>query len=221
MGSRPLLSTRASTILNLLVDEYVRAATPVPSEGIARSPALKGRPATVCSTKSQVTEECYISRPLISVGGVPSDHGYRNYVESLEHPTELPRRIRWRACIWLEGAEPDASVEARRCAAALSQKTVNLANVTEPRSTFPILKRMQLVFLQESVALAVVIVVETRLRKPLLPPEDTVSQQRLDQADERVNYSAADLNHEQVKSRGLGLSTPEQRVLHDSLKMTQ
>ena len=59
-----MLSTRASTILNLLVDEYVWAATPVPSKGIVRGPALKGSPETVRSAKSQVTEECYISRSL-------------------------------------------------------------------------------------------------------------------------------------------------------------
>ena len=75
-----MLTDRASTILNLLVDEYVQTATPVASDGIARSPALRVSPATVRSTMSHLTEEGYISRPHVSAGGVPSDLGYRHYV---------------------------------------------------------------------------------------------------------------------------------------------
>ena len=93
-GAQPMLNDRASTILNLLADEYVQTATPVASDGIARSPALRVSPATVRSAMSQLTEEGYISRPHVSAGGVPSDRGYRHYVESLDKWPELPARLR-------------------------------------------------------------------------------------------------------------------------------
>ena len=187
MGAMPMLSNRASTILNLLVDEYMQTATPVASDGIARSPALRVSPATVRSAMSQLTEEGYISRPHVSAGGIPSDLGYRHFVESLGEPPELPGRLRRRVDRWLGKSEPDAGVWARRCAAALSQLTANLAIVTEPRSASPRLKRLQLVFLQESVALLVIVLGETRLLKRLLPLEDPVNQQRLDRAAGRLN----------------------------------
>ena len=186
-----MLSHRTSTILNLLVDEYVQTATPVASDGIARSPALRVSPATVRSAMSQLTEEGYISRPHVSAGGIPSDLGYRHYVESLGRPPELPGSLRKRVDLWLGQAEPDAGVWARRCAAALSQLTANLAIVTEPRSSSPRLKRLQLVFLQDSVALLVIVLGETRLLKRLLPLEYPASQQQLDQAAARLNESAA------------------------------
>ncbi len=216
-----MLTSRASTILNLLVDEYVQTATPVASDGIARSPALRVSPATVRNAMSQLTEEGYISRPHVSAGGVPSDLGYRHYVESLDKWPELSVRLRRRVDRWLDDAEPDAAVWARRCAAALSQITANLAIVTEPRSTSPRLKRLQLVFLQESIALLVIVLGETRLLKRLLPLDDSVSQQQLDVVAEHLNSSLAGLNHRQIKSLQLCLSNLEQRVLNDSLEMMQ
>lgn len=218
-GAMPMLSHRTSTILNLLVDEYVQTATPVASDGIARSPALRVSPATVRSAMSQLTEEGYISRPHVSAGGIPSDLGYRHYVESLGRPPELPGSLRKRVDLWLGQAEPDAGVWARRCAAALSQLTANLAIVTEPRSSSPRLKRLQLVFLQDSVALLVIVLGETRLLKRLLPLEDPASQQQLDQAAARLNESMAGLNRQQIQSRRLELDPLEQRVRGDSLDM--
>lgn len=218
-GAMPMLSNRTSTILNLLVNEYVQTATPVASDGIARSPALRVSPATVRSAMSQLTEGGYISRPHVSAGGIPSDLGYRHFVESLGETPELSDGLRRRVDRWLEQAEPDAAIWAGRCAAALSRLTANLAIVTEPRSASPRLKRLQLVFLQECVALLVIVLGETRLLKRLLPMDDPVSQRRLDRAAGRLNESLAGLNRRQIQSRRLELDDLERRVRRDSVEM--
>ena len=216
-----MLSNRTSTILNLLVDEYVQTAVPVASDGIARSPRLRVSPATVRSAMSRLTEAGYISRPHISAGGVPSDLGYRHYVESIVEPASLPMRLKERVDRWLGEAEPDVEVWTRRCAAALSQLTANLAIVTQPRSRSPRLKRLQLVFLQESIALLVIVLGEARLLKRLLPLDDSVSQERLDRASQHLNKMFAGLNRQQIESRRLELDSLEQRVRIDSLDMMQ
>ena len=216
-----MLSCRASTILKLLVDEYVQTAAPVASDGIARSPALRVSPATVRSAMSQLTEEGYISRPHVSAGGVPSDLGYRHYVESLDQPPSLPARLRLRLDRWLAPPEPDAEVWTRRCAAALSQLTANLAIVTQPRSPSPRLKRLQLVFLHEYIALLVIVLGETRLLKRLLSLDDPVNQQRLDRAAERLNQSLSGLNRRQIQERALEMNPLERRVRQDSLELMQ
>ena len=214
-----MLSQRTSTILNLLIDEYVETATPVASDGIARSPALRVSPATVRSAMSQLTEAGYISRPHVSAGGVPSDMGYRHYVESIGQPPELSGSVRRRVDRFLNDAEPDAGVWARRCAVALSQLTANLTIVTEPRSASPRLKRLQLVFLQDSLALLVIVLGETRVLKRLLQLDDSVSQQKLDLATGRLNDSLAGLNRQQIQTRKVELDTLEDQVRHDSVDM--
>ena len=214
-----MLSYRTSTILNLLVNEYVQTAAPVASDGIARSPDLRVSPATVRNAMSHLTEAGYISRPHVSAGGVPSDLGYRHHVESLGEPRPLPSKLRQRVDKWLGDAEPDVEVWSRRCAAALSQLTANLAIVTQPRSPSPRLKRLQLVFLQESIALLVIVLGETRLLKRLLSLDGPASQQRLDEAAGRLNESLAGLSRRQIEGQRVELDPLEQRVRQDSLEM--
>ena len=214
-----MLSYRTSTILNLLIDEYVQTAAPVASDGIARSPGLRVSPATVRSAMSQLTGAGYISRPHVSAGGVPLDLGYRHYVESLGEPPPLPNRLRQRVDRWLGEAEPDVEVWARRCAAALSQLTANMVIVTQPRSPLPRLKRLQLVFLQESVALLVIVLGETRLLKRMLSLDDPASQNRLDEAAGRLNQSLAGLSRPQIEARKVELDPLERRVRQDSLEL--
>ena len=214
-----MLSYRTSTILNLLIDEYVQTAAPVASDGIARSPVLQVSPATVRSAMSQLTEAGYISRPHVSAGGVPSDLGYRHYVESLGEPPPLPNRLRQSVDRCLGEAERDVEVWARRCATALSQLTANLVIVTQPRSPLPCLKRVQLVFLQESIALLVIVLGETRLLKRLLSLDDPASQNRLDEAAGRLNQSLAGLSRPQIEARKVELGPLERRVRQDSLEL--
>ena len=216
-----MLSHRTSTILNLLVDEYVQTATPVASDGIARSPALRVSPATVRNVMSKLTEEGYISRPHVSAGGIPSDLGYRHYVESLGDTPVLSAPLRRRMDDWLGQPDPDFDAWARRCAAALSQLTANLAIVTEPRSSSPRLKRLQLVFLQECIALLVIVLGETRVLKRLLSLDHPVSQRELDGAAARLNELMAGLNRQQMQSRWPELDTLEQDVCRDVLEMMQ
>ena len=214
-----MLSNRTSTILNLLVDEYVQTAAPVASDGIARSPRLRVSPATVRSAMSRLTEGGYISRPHISAGGVPSDLGYRHYVESLDEQPSLPANVRRRMDQWLGNAEPDVEMWTRQCAAALSRLTANLAIVSQPRASSPRLKRLQLVFLHESVALLVLVLGETRLLKRLLSLRDPVTQERLDRAAEHLNGVMAGLSRQQIQGQGIEMDTLERRVRQDSLNL--
>jgi heat-inducible transcriptional repressor len=148
--------------------------------------------------------------------------GYRHYVESIIEPAALPIHLRQRVDRWLGEAESDIEVWTRRCAAALSQLTANLAIVTQPRSSCsPRLKRLQLVFLQESIALLVIVLGEARLLKRLLPLDDSVNQERLDRASQHLNDTLAGLNRQQIESRLLELDSLEQRVRLDSLDMMQ
>lgn len=214
-----MLTPRASTILNLLVSKYVQTATPVASDDIARKPALQVSPATVRNAMSQLTEEGYISRPHISAGGVPSDLGYRHFVESLPEPPALPGRLRRQVDRSLEDAESEVGLWTSRCAQALSLLTANMTIVTEPRARLPRLKRIQLVFMHETAALLVVVLGGTRLLKRLLPLEESIDQGRLDQAAGRLNELMAGRNLREIGAAAAELSELERRVRRDSIEL--
>ena len=85
-----MLSTKTASVLNILVNQYVQTAIPVASDDIARLSPTKVSSSTVRNAMSQLAEEGYISRPHVSAGGIPSDLGYRHYLESIEEVPELP-----------------------------------------------------------------------------------------------------------------------------------
>jgi len=214
-----MLSERAATVLNVLVDEYLRSATPVASDEIARSISQKISSATVRNTMAQLTEDGYISRPHVSSGGVPSDLGYRHYVESLPETPRLPTELQESVDRDLAETEPDIGAWSKRCAAILSGLTENLAIVTAPRAQFPRLKRIQLVFLQESTALLVLVLEEARLLRKIIPFRNRVNQVQLDQAASRLNESLGGLDSSQIQSNRLELNPLEEQVKAGSVSL--
>ncbi len=214
-----MLTERASTVLNVLVSEYLQSATPVASDDIARSLDHRISPATIRNTMSQLTEDGYISRPHVSSGGVPSDLGYRYYVESLPDIPQLPTELRESVDRDLARTEPDIGAWSQRCAGILSGLTDNLAIVSAPRAESPRLKRIQLVFLQASTVLLVVVLEEARLLRRLLPFDQRVDQIQLDLAASRLNESLGGLNRSQMQSNRLELSSVEEQVKDGSLSL--
>lgn len=214
-----MLSERAATVLNVLVDEYLQSATPVASDEIVRNLDQKISSATIRNTMAQLTENGYISRPHVSSGGVPSDLGYRYYVESLPEAPQLPMDLRERVDRDLAQTEPDIGAWSKRCAAILSRLTENLAIVTAPRAQFPRLKRIQLVFLQESTALLVLVLEEARLLRKILPFGNKVDQVQLDLAASRLNDSLGGLNRSQMQSNRLELNSLEEQVKEGSVSL--
>ena len=141
-----MLTERAATVLNALVGEYLQTATPIAPDEITRSLDQKLIFASARNTMARITEEGYISLPHVSSGGVPSDLGYRFYVESLPEPPQLSTKIRESVDRDVAQTEPAVGTWSKRCAAILSSLKENLAIVTAPRARFPRLRRIHLVF---------------------------------------------------------------------------
>ena len=216
-----MLSDRAKTVLNILVDQYVNTAAPVASEDIARLSSTKVSSATVRSTMSELTEEGYISRPHVSAGAVPSDRGYRCYVESLKELPELPSGLRQHVDQRLGQAKPQVDAWSQQCASILSRITANLAIVTVPRAAPPRLKHIHLVYIQEFLALLVIVLQEARLLRRLLPMEESVDQDLLDRAANKLNGHLGGLSHGEIESNHIELTPLEERVKQNSVALLQ
>ena len=89
-----MVSERTATVLKALVEEYIDTAAPVASESIALRSPVKLSSASVRNKMAELEEEGYIRRLHISSGGVPSDKGYRFYVESLDEDLEPPSGLK-------------------------------------------------------------------------------------------------------------------------------
>src|SRR3990167_8713229 len=82
MGSFEL-SDRSTRLLAALVREYIESGEPVPSQVLARKSGLGVSSATVRNVLAQLEDLGYVHQPHTSAGRVPTDRGYRAFVDLL------------------------------------------------------------------------------------------------------------------------------------------
>ena len=83
MVERAELGIRKSAVLHAVVEEYVRSGEPVGSETIAENAGIGVSSATIRNEMAALEELGYLSHPHTSAGRIPTDIGYRHYVDSL------------------------------------------------------------------------------------------------------------------------------------------
>ncbi len=105
-----ITSERVRTILNAVVQDYIQTAEPVSSKSIARKYPLGLSPATIRGIMAELEEEGFLTQPHTSAGRVPTERGFRFYVDSLSRLEEL--------------AEGEKDVIRRSCGAPCAMENV-------------------------------------------------------------------------------------------------
>src|SRR5437763_600464 len=184
---RKLLSERRCTILKIIVQGHVATARPVASETIARHHALGVSPATIRNEMAALEEMGYIHQLHTSAGRAPSEQGYRFYVEHLmEEPVlavEEQRTIEHQ----FHQAHLELGQWLRLAAAVLAQSVHNAAMVTAPRTEQARFKHLELIAIQESLALLVAVFDGGTVQQQMFVPAMPVAQDDLSAAAARVN----------------------------------
>lgn len=78
-----MLTKRQKMILSAIVDDYIRSAEPVGSRSISKRGNVGYSPATIRNEMSDLEEMGYLEQPHTSAGRIPSQSGYRYYVDNL------------------------------------------------------------------------------------------------------------------------------------------
>lgn len=78
-----MLDDRKAAILRAVVEEYIQTAQPVGSTAVARIPGMSVSPATVRNEMGLLERDGYLAQPHTSAGRVPTDKGYRFFVDSI------------------------------------------------------------------------------------------------------------------------------------------
>lgn len=87
-----MLSQRKQKILNSIISDYISDAEPVGSKHLSGKYRLGISPATIRNEMAELEEEGYIKQPHTSAGRVPSDKGYRYYVDNLMRARPLTHK---------------------------------------------------------------------------------------------------------------------------------
>src|SRR5690606_16689186 len=143
-GGALVLDDRKLAVLRAIVEDYVATNEPVGSKAIAERHNLKVSPATVRNDMAALEEQGYITQPHTSAGRVPTDKGYRLFVDRLSQVKPLSAAERRAIETFLAGAV-DLDDVVMRTVKLLAQLTRQVAVVQYPTLTRSTVRHVELV----------------------------------------------------------------------------
>lgn len=159
-----MLDDRKLAVLRAIVEDYVKTHEPVGSKALVERHSLGVSPATIRNDMAVLEEEGYIAQPHTSAGRVPTDRGYRLFVDRLSAIKPLNPAERRAIESFLAGAV-DLDDVMSRTVRLLSQLTRQVAVVQYPSLSTAVLRHVELLPLSERRLLLVVITGNARVEQ--------------------------------------------------------
>jgi heat-inducible transcriptional repressor len=151
------LDKRKAYILATVVYEYIATAEPVGSQTLTQKYHLGVSSATVRNELAELEAGGYLVQPHTSSGRIPSDAGYRTYVDRLMEPEELGSEDRRRIRDELRDASRQLDDIIDSTTRLLGRLSNNLAFVTKPHQEAQTFKHIQLIWLTPRTGVAIVV----------------------------------------------------------------
>ena len=192
------LSERGKNILQALIDYYIATAQPVGSKVLANKFGLKISPATIRNTMQDLEEMGLVRQPHTSAGRVPTDTGYRVYVDDLLEPENL-------AASEKKKIEEEILVDYKAIEELLEQTARVLGNVSNelgvilsPRFDKGILTRIDLIPVAEKKILVVLAVKSGLIKTILLEAESNLETLALEKTQSILNERLCGLSLREI-----------------------
>ena len=152
-----MLDDRKTAILSAVIQEYIATAQPVGSTHIAASRNIQVSPATVRSEMSHLESEGFLVQPHTSAGRIPTDKGYRYYVDHLTTPGRLDTATTRQVGDFFSAAHGRLEEMLHQTSNLLAELTNNAAVVVGPKAEAIPIRRVQIVSLSSSMATVVAV----------------------------------------------------------------
>jgi heat-inducible transcriptional repressor len=193
------LTQRERLVLQSLINYYITTAEPVGSKVIAEKYRLGISPATIRNTMKDLEEMGLINHPHTSAGRVPTDEGYRMYVDSMMGKDPLTaieeNQIRREISADYAAVEDILEQTARVLATVSKQLGVTIA----PRFDKGILTRINLIPVAEKKILVVLAVKHGLVRSVLLEAESSIDTEQMEDTANILNERLSGLTLGEIK----------------------
>src|ERR1700677_220810 len=160
-----VLNARRAAILEAVVTEYIGSAEPVGSSLVANPPGGQVSSATVRSEMSALEQEGYLVQPHTSAGRIPTDKGYRFFVDHLTAPGVLGPTQHQQVSRFFDQVHVEMEVMLERASGLLSELTSYAAVVVGPSHETATIRSVQVVALNPQLALLVVVLSDGAVEK--------------------------------------------------------
>ena len=165
------LNDRKKKILHSIINEYIKSAEPIGSRHVAKNLDIGLSSATIRNEMADLEEMGYLEQPHTSAGRIPSDKGYRLYVDSLmnQHELTVSDLAGLGNVLELQMGQIDKII--KRAAEVLSELTNYTAILTTPEMKRGAIKTVELVPIDGSTALIILVTGEgvMKHKRVLLP----------------------------------------------------
>lgn len=192
------LDDRKSAILRAIVSHYILSGEPVGSKTVAEGFARKVSPATVRNEMGALEDFGLIFQPHTSAGRVPTDAGYRYYVDEWATSSRLPATESRRVKSFFGQPRWELEDALRRTASLLSSLTDHAAVVFAPSLDLSVVRHLELVGLGGDRAMLVVVTNTGRVENHVVLIDQSMDDVQLDQTAEMLNRIIAGTALERV-----------------------
>ena len=207
------LDERKTKILNIIIRNYLETGEPVGSRTISKDPELSLSSATIRNEMSDLTDMGYIEQTHTSSGRIPSDKGYRFYVDHLMK--EKDREISEVREMMIEKTDRMEKM-LRQAVKALADQTNYTSVISAPAISGSKLKFIQLSAVDDHQILAVIVLDGNRVKNKLLPIEEPVDAQTILKLNLMLNTSLNGLSMQQI-NLGTIAQMKEQAGIHSGV----
>ena len=182
-----MLDARKETILRAVVSEYIETAQPVGSAHIANAPGVNVSSATVRNEMSALEQLGYLHQPYTSAGRIPTDLGYRFFVDSMGEPGKLATGQAHTVRRFFDDAHGELEAMLRDTSRLLSNLTNHAAVVIGPGVGRAEVRSVQLVGLSPQIVLAVVVLANGAVEKQTLELAQEISDDEIAAASRELS----------------------------------
>ena len=215
MVERAELGPRKSAVLHAIVEEYVRSGEPVGSETIAERAGIGVSSATIRNEMAALEELGYLTHPHTSAGRIPTDIGYRHYVDSLPAGGRLRDAQRRAIASYFAEAILDLEEVLKGSVQLLSRLTQYAGLAVPPSVAEEPIVRLELIDMGPTM-MVLAVGQHGRVDKRILDRPDTLDDQALRET-ERWLEALRGLTYTEAQARLLKLAAEEAREHRDLL----
>ena len=214
MNPEDLLDDRQREVLRAIVQEYIATGGPVGSSQLARRPDFEVSSATMRNVMADLEELGFLEKPHTSAGRVPTDRGYRFYVDTFVRLREPPPRDRE---LIQQNLSQEAGVEeaVQEASRVLHFITRHAGVVVAPRPTAAVLERIEFVRLRENRVLAVLVSTNGQVLNKVITVDFPVTSEELVRAANYLNDLLGKAPLEEVRLR-IQQELEQERAAYDA-----
>ncbi|MCD6292886.1 MAG: heat-inducible transcription repressor HrcA [Deltaproteobacteria bacterium] len=181
------LSLRHIKVLKAVVEDFIHSGEPVGSRTLSRSPRFQLSPATLRNVMADLEESGFLCQPHTSAGRIPTDLGFRFYVNNLPAFAAVSSEARRQVQARLEGSGGRLEEVLQDGVFTLAQLTPYVGVVSLPDFRQMVVRHIRFVKLHEHRILAVIVSVSGAVQNVLFESETVLTQDQLNRFSNYLN----------------------------------